>query len=65
MLPQDGQDYPIVGLLDSGVTDIEYMRPWLLKEENVADLLPDEIDKRHGTAVASIINYGDFLEKET
>ena len=45
MLPQDGQDYPIVGLLDSGVTDIEYMRPWLLKEENVDDLLPDEIEK--------------------
>lgn len=63
MLPKDGQDYPIVGLLDSGVTDIGYMRPWLLKEENVADLLPDEIDRRHGTAVASIINYGDFLEK--
>ena len=37
MLPKDGQDYPIVGLLDSGVTDIGYMRPWLLKEENVAD----------------------------
>lgn len=63
MIPQDGQDYPTVGLLDSGVADIEYMSPWMLGEDNVADLLPEDIDKQHGTAVASIINYGDFLEK--
>jgi hypothetical protein len=64
-LPQDGQDYPVVGVLDSGVADIEYLKPWLLEDDNVADLLPDDINKMHGTAVASIINYGDELEQKT
>jgi hypothetical protein len=63
-LPQDGQDYPVVGVLDSGVADIEYLKPWLLEDDNVADLLPDDINKMHGTAVASIINYGDELEQK-
>lgn len=61
--PQEGQDYPIVGVLDSGVAEIEYMRPWLVKEDNIANLLSEDIEKMHGTAVASIINYGDFLEE--
>ena len=64
MMPQEGIEYPIVGVLDSGVEAIEYMNPWLLDEDNVADLLLDDIDKTHGTAVAGIINYGDFLENK-
>jgi Subtilisin-like serine proteases len=64
MIPQEGMDYPIVGVLDSGIADIPYMSPWIFQEDNVGDLLSEDIDKRHGTAVASIINYGDFLENK-
>lgn len=63
MSPQDVVNYPVVGLLDSGVGDIDYLRPWMIDDEyNAADLVDEDINKSHGTAVASVINYGDFLE---
>lgn len=63
MLPREGTNYPMVGLLDTGVGDIDYLRPWLTKsEDNAADLEEADINRRHGTAVAGVINYGDFLE---
>lgn len=63
MIPREEQDYPHVGILDSGVEPIEYLAPWLeTPEDNAADLLDEDINKQHGTAVASIINYGDLLE---
>ena len=65
MHPIDDVEYPIIGLLDSGVADIEHLRPWLYgNEENTADLLDDTIAKSHGTAVAGVLNYGDFLENQ-
>lgn len=65
MLPQENVNYPVVGLLDSGVGNIDYLRPWLIgPENNSAGLLDCYIDRRHGTAVASVINYGDFLENK-
>lgn len=63
MLPQEGTSYPVVGLLDTGVGDIDYLRPWLTgTEDNAADLDEGDVDRRHGTAVAGVINYGDLLE---
>lgn len=63
MSPQDGVNYPAVGLLDSGVGDNDYLRPWMITdEENIAGLIEEDINRSHGTAVASVINYGDFLE---
>lgn len=63
MIPQEEQDYPHAGILDSGVEPIEYLKPWIeTPEDNAADLLDEDIDKQHGTAVASIINNGDLLE---
>lgn len=63
MLPREDTNYPMVGLLDTGVGDIDYLRPWLTKsEDNAADLEEADINRRHGTAVAGVINYGDFLE---
>ena len=59
------QRYPVVGLLDSGVGDNDYLRPWMIgDEENIADLVDEDINRSHGTAVASVINYGDFLENK-
>lgn len=64
MSPIDGEDYPIIGILDSGVGDIDHLRPWMNGEDNTADLLDEDISKNHGTAVAGVINYGDFLENQ-
>lgn len=65
MIPKEAQEYPSVGILDSGVEHIGYLSPWLeQQDDNAADLMPDDINKGHGTAVASIINYGDLLEDQ-
>ena len=38
MIPREEQDYPRVGILDSGVEFIEYLAPWLeTAEDNAAD----------------------------
>ena len=62
--PVEGEDYPVVGLLDSGVEPIPHLAPWLDAEENVAGLEEDDIRRLHGTSVAGVINYGDVLEGE-
>lgn len=65
MIPVDDCDYPSVGVMDSGIEQIDYLQPWVdAAEDNAADLLKEDIDKKHGTAVASIINYGDLLENQ-
>ena len=65
MTPLEGATYPVVGLLDSGVGDNDYLRPWMIDDEdNIADLEEEDINRSHGTAVASVINYGDFLENK-
>ena len=55
----DGEEYPIVGILDSGIEPIPHLEKWTITEDNTADFAEEYIDKRHGTAVAGIINYGD------
>lgn len=58
--PEEGEDYPIIGVLDSGVAAIGHLSPWLLDDEHTN--YPDEYaDRSHGTAVASIIEYSDEL----
>lgn len=60
--PVEGEDYPVVGLMDSGVEPIPHLAPWLDAEENVAGLEDEDIRRLHGTSVAGIICYGDVLE---
>lgn len=60
--PITGEDYPIVGLLDSGVEKIPHLDPWITEEENIAGLDDSDIDNSHGTAVAGIMLYGDQLQ---
>ena len=62
--PVDGESYPCVGLLDSGVEAIPHLAPWIESEENIAGLEEVDIRRLHGTSVASIINYGDALENK-
>lgn len=62
--PIEGESYPLVGLLDSGVELIPHLAPWVDAEENIVGLNENDIRRLHGTAVAGIINYGDALEGE-
>lgn len=58
--PDEMEEYPIVGVLDTGIADISYLKPWKEVEEHTN--YPSEYqDKSHGTFVAGIIEYGDEL----
>lgn len=60
-VPQPDTDYPVVGVLDSGIADIPFLTPWIDGHESVYP--EDLLDKSHGTFVGGIITYGDDLEK--
>lgn len=63
--PNEGEAYPRVGIMDSGIEAIPHLAPWLEgDEQNIADLAEEDIRPRHGTSVAGIINYGDELQGE-
>ena len=64
--PTEGEEYPVIGILDSGVdTSSVHLSPWRLTEEdNVAGLLDPDINTVHGTMVASVAVYGDMLENK-
>lgn len=59
--PVDGVDYPVVGVLDSGISKIPHLEPWLV-EESHTNYVDDDINKAHGTMVAGVLVYGDELE---
>ena len=60
-LPKAGVDYPVVGVLDTGIANIPHLQPWL-HDENITYYPDDDIDKGHGTFVAGVLLYGDELE---
>lgn len=62
-LPKEGQEYPVVGVLDSGVANISHLAPWLLTE-NIKYYDDSVINKSHGTFVAGVLLYGDELQGE-
>lgn len=63
MLPLEGKDYPVIGVLDSGISSNKYLKPWLLSDKFSS--YPDNfINPAHGTAVSSIIVYGDKLQNQ-
>lgn len=59
-LPIEGKEYPIIGIIDSGISlNNKYLSPWIYKkEEYVAN---EYQDNDHGTFVAGIIEYGNIL----
>lgn len=64
--PVPNVSYPKMGILDSGVSDLAQLSPWQIGEEyNAAGLVEHDIDRNHGTMVASIALYGDQLEGES
>ena len=59
--PNENLDYPIVGVLDSGIADISQLSPWKYGKRYTN--YPDELlNLSHGTFVAGILNFGDALE---
>ena len=63
--PEEGKIYPVVGLLDTGVADIEPMQPWMNGQSHVPEEWANIAVKSHGTMVASVLLYGDKLCNET
>jgi hypothetical protein len=58
--PDDYEEYPIVGVLDSGIEDIPYLSSWKATTK-YESYLEEYQERGHGTAVAGIIEYGDEL----
>lgn len=61
--PKAGVEYPVVGVLDTGIANIPHLRPWI-HDENITYYPDDDIDKSHGTFVAGVLLYGDELESK-
>lgn len=59
--PIEDEEYPIIGVLDSGIAKNKYLKPWLL-DRNYSSYPEDLINPTHGSCVSSIIIYGDELE---
>lgn len=58
--PDEMEEYPVVGVLDTGISDIPYLESWKIAEAHTN--YPSEYqDNSHGTFVAGIIEYGDEL----
>jgi len=61
-IPQEGSEYFTIGVLDSGISSIDHLRPWL-DSRSYSAYVEDEIDRSHGTFVAGVLLYGDELEE--
>jgi len=61
--PDPKREYPVVGVLDTGIAKNSYLDDWL-ENDNFSSYPEELIDPMHGTCVSSIILYGDQLENE-
>lgn len=58
--PREGVQYPVVGVLDSGIAQIPHLQNWICADK-ATYFTDDETDQRHGTFVSGILEYGDEL----
>ena len=58
--PDESEEYPTVGVLDTGIAPIGHLSPWLLEKEHI-NYQEEFSDRSHGTGVAGIIEYSDDL----
>lgn len=58
--PIDGKDYPIIGLIDSGISiNNSEISPWIYEKE---ELIPEAYqNNKHGTFIAGIMLFGEGL----
>lgn len=59
--PDPEKQYPTIGILDSGISRIPHLEPWLLSN-NFSKVPEDRKDTSHGTFVAGIVVYSNELE---
>ncbi|WP_431809875.1 S8 family serine peptidase [Brevibacillus agri] len=61
--PNADVQYPVVGILDTGIADIPQLKQWIVgRHTNYPDHF---IDPSHGTFVAGVVCFGDLLENQT
>jgi hypothetical protein len=58
-LPQDGIDYPIVGIIDTGVDENGVLAPWVVGRTDLLDA--DVQDFSHGTFIGGLTAIGNSL----
>lgn len=58
--PQEGKDYPIIGIIDSGIKKgHKYLEKWIYARE---EFVPNQFQNNtHGTFVAGVLEYGHIL----
>lgn len=59
--PEKDKEYPTIGILDTGISSIPHLAPWLTPQ-NITYYADDDINKKHGTFVGGVVIYGDELE---
>lgn len=59
--PEAGREYPVLGILDSGISKNKYLKPWVLENDYVP-FDESDINNSHGTFVTGVAVYGDTLE---
>lgn len=60
-LPKKDVEYPIVGILDTGIANIPHLAPWI-HTDRLTYYVEEDTNKGHGTFVAGVMIYGDELE---
>ncbi|MED1002604.1 S8 family peptidase [Bacillus mobilis] len=58
--PKDGINYPIIGVLDSGIADNSTLNPWKFGKRHT-NYPPNYLNPSHGTFVSGIITFGDVF----
>ncbi|ERL63893.1 S8 family peptidase [Schleiferilactobacillus shenzhenensis] len=56
--PVDGVDYPVIGLLDTGVEQNRFTKGWVTRTTATAYVDAD-LNTQHGTFIATLLLYGD------
>lgn len=59
-ISNNSESYPVVGVLDTGIGDNDYLNSWKL-EEGFTSYPVEYRNSSHGTFVSGIIEYGDEL----
>lgn len=62
-IPEEGKDYPTVGILDSGIAPIFELRPWIIGTHS--SVPENYVNRSHGTFVGGIVAFGDKLEGQS
>lgn len=62
--PLNDVAYPIVGVLDTGISNTSYLDDWVIRN-NYPNYPTEYLDVSHGTFVSGIIEYGDELNNSS